>query len=149
MRDHIGPNAAGRQATRRVLAHTADTGIEATASGFAELIEEFATGMFALMALAEPCAPIREVRFEIESDTYEDLVVDTLAELLFRFETEDLLFCDVGAEMMGPTRVQVRAGGISTEEVELVGPPIKAVTYHDLQVIERDGGWYGRVYFDV
>ena len=45
--------------------------------------------------------------------------------------------------------VSVKADGLSVDAVESVGPPIKAVTYHDLVVAQRGDGWYGRVYFDV
>jgi SHS2 domain-containing protein len=38
---------------------------------------------------------------------------------------------------------------VPTKDVELTGPPIKAVTYHQLQVAETDEGWSATVYFDV
>jgi SHS2 domain-containing protein len=44
---------------------------------------------------------------------------------------------------------KVEVGGVPTSAVEPAGPPIKAVTYHDLVVERREGRWYGRVYFDV
>jgi SHS2 domain-containing protein len=52
---------------------------------------------------------------------------------------------------MGPDdlAVKVQAGGLLVDAVEPIGPPIKAVTYHELVVEQRDGVWYGRVYFDV
>lgn len=132
----------------RVLSHTADTGIEATAETLTALIEELAIGMFALMARAEPSSAERWITMRVEAGTVEDLVVDTLSELLYHSETKDLFFCDVRVEG-DATAVEVEAGAAPSHTVAPIGPPIKAVTYHDLMVVERDDGWYGRVYFDV
>jgi len=134
----------------RVLSHTADTGIEATADSIAALISELATGMFGLVAPMERGAAERWIEVRVESPTVEDLAVDTLSALLYHSEVEDLLFCDFEVEKEpGALAVTVKAGGLSAGVVESVGPPIKAVTYHKLVVKERDDGWYGRMYFDV
>ncbi|HEY4584735.1 MAG TPA: archease [Acidimicrobiia bacterium] len=134
----------------RVLAHTADTGIEATADSLASLIRELLLGMFGLEATIEPSAAQRWITLRVEAPTPEDLVVDTLSELLFHSEIEDLVFCDFRVEMdRDELAVSVEAGGVPVGAVEPEGPPIKAVTFHDLVAEERDGGWYARVYFDV
>lgn len=134
----------------RVLAHTADTGIEATADSLASLIRELLLGMFGLEAAIEPSAAQRWITLRVEAPTPEDLVVDTLSELLFHSEIEDLVFCDFRVEMdRDELAVSVEAGGVPVGAVEPEGPPIKAVTFHDLVAEERDGGWYARVYFDV
>ena len=132
-----------------VLSHTADTGIEATADTFPELLRELAAGMFGLMGRPDPCAPDRLVEAVVESASHEELVVDLLSELLYHAEVEDLFLCSFEVEATGPAGVRVRATGVANAGVELTGPPIKAVTYHDVMVSETDEGWYGRVYFDV
>jgi SHS2 domain-containing protein len=134
----------------RVLSHTADTGIEATGHTPAGLIEVLALGMFELMARCEPSADRRTLTFRVDARSIEDLVVDILSELLFRSETEDLAFCEFRVTLeAGMNAADVETVGIPVHEVEPTGPPIKAVTYHDLTVEQRDGLWYGRVYFDV
>jgi SHS2 domain-containing protein len=134
----------------RVLSHTADTGIEATADSLPALIGDLATGMFGLMAEVAPDSAERWIELRVESSTEEDLAVDALSALLYHSEVEDLLFCAFQVEKEPDAlALKVRAGGIPVEVVESSGPPIKAVTYHDLVVEERDGGWYGRMYFDV
>ncbi len=130
------------------LPHTADTGIEATAPTFAALVEELATGMFELMAEAD-CATGRASELEISSESNEDLVVDTLSELLYLSETGDLHFCRFTVTGGDGHSVHVRAMGVPMRDVEFSGPPIKAVTYHQLEVTESAHHWYGRVYFDV
>jgi SHS2 domain-containing protein len=132
-----------------VLAHTADTGIEATADTLAELVRELAGGMFALISPLDPALARTWVTVGVEADTLPDLVVDILSELLYQSEVGDLVFCDFQVEMGSNLAVIVAAGGIPVSEVDAAGPPIKAVTYHDLVVEKRDNDWYGRVYFDV
>ncbi len=143
------PNLALHLLPYTVLSHTADTGIEATADSLSDLVHDLATGMFGLMANLEPCRPHRLIEVSVEAASYEDLVVDVLSELLYRSEVEDLFLCDFEVEVTGPTSVHVRAGGVDAASVELTGPPIKAVTYHDITVSGTDHGWYARVYFDV
>lgn len=134
----------------RVLAHAADTGIEATADSIAGLIRELATGMFELKDPLERGAAERWIEVRVESPTVDDLAVDTLSVLLYHSEVEDLLFCAFEVEKEPEAlAIRVKAGGVPAAAVELVGPPIKAVTYHKLLIEERDDGWYGRMYFDV
>ncbi|MGH8944955.1 MAG: archease [Acidimicrobiia bacterium] len=132
-----------------VLSHTADTGIEARAGSLADLVADLAAGMFTL--IADPDCRTAEDRIElvVGAPTPEDLVVEVLSDLLYESEVRELWLCDFDVEPEGDLRIKVRARGVPLSEVELVGPPIKAVTYHLLTVIEDSGGWYGRVYFDV
>lgn len=133
----------------RILSHTADTGIEATADSLAGLIEEMMRAMFGLLASLPPGAAEQWINFAVEATTAEDLLVDTLSELLYRSEVDDLVFCDFQVRLDEGLKIEVEAGGVPTPAVEAEGPPFKAVTYHGLVVEERDGGWFARVYFDV
>lgn len=133
--------------SHRVLSHTADTGIEATAPSLAELIGELAKGMFSLIAVPERAAA-RWHTAGVEAATPEDLVVDLLSELLWLSEVEDVVFSDFRVEA-DHRAATVEAGGVPVADVAATGPPIKAVTYHQLVVEPRGDGWYGRVYFDV
>lgn len=131
------------------LPHTADTGIEASAPTFIALVEELATGMFELMATVDCPAVGTTVTADVEASTNEDLVVDTLSELLYLFETEDLHLCRFEVTAPGEGSLHVRAVGVPMADAEATGPPIKAVTYHELEISGTSEGWAGRVYFDV
>lgn len=132
-----------------VLSHTADTGLEATAATLDELLVELASGMFGLVAELEPCLPSAWLDVTAESASIEELAVDVLAELLAAAEIEDLVLCAFEVALGEEWSASVRAGGVPVAEVTPSGPPIKAVTYHDLVVEERSDGWFARVYFDV
>jgi len=134
----------------RVLPHTADTGVEAVADSLAALISELAGAMFGMMAEAV-CEGVETwIEIQVESPTVEDLAVDSLSALLYQSEVEDLFLCVFEVKQAADAfALTMRAGGVPTGTVDAVGPPIKAVTYHNLIVEKRDHGWYGRVYFDV
>jgi len=149
--DHgVGPGDHNALMPFCVLSHTADTGIEATANTLGDLIGELCAGMFGLIGSAEPTSAKKWVEVEVVAQGMEELVVDTLSELLYHSEVENLIFCAFRVST-GPKdfAVRVKAGGVLVGAVEPVGPPIKAVTYHDLVVEQRDDAWYCRVYFDV
>jgi len=133
----------------RILSHTADTGIEATAPTFAELVGELARAMFALMATVDPCPADHHLTMTVPAAPREELVVDALSELLYQAEVEDLILCDIKVEEAEDGSLRIEAAGVGTKEVELAGPPVKAVTYHALTAEPRDDGWFGRVILDV
>jgi SHS2 domain-containing protein len=133
----------------RVIEHTADAGVEASGGSFSELVEALATGMFSLIADIEGLPLEREVRVEVWSDTPADLVVDTLSELLWRSEVDRVVLGGFRVSADDAAHLEVIAHGASYDTVGLTGAPIKAVTYHDLEVGEDDDGWHARVYFDV
>lgn len=123
--------------------------MEATASTFPELVAELARGMFALMATVDPCPDDHPLEVTIPGGPREDMVFDALAELLYRAEVEDLILCDIESEELSDGTLRISARGVSTRSVELTGPPVKAVTYHDLTVKHAEGEWFGRVILDV
>jgi SHS2 domain-containing protein len=131
------------------LDHTADTGIVAYGAGLPELFENAAFGMFDLMFDLSELHTGRDHQVSVEADGLEELLVAWLEELLFRAESEGLAFLAFSVEELDEHRLSGVAKGVSSEGVELVGPPIKAVTYHDLEVTETESGWRARVIFDV
>jgi SHS2 domain-containing protein len=134
----------------QVLSHTADTGISATADSLASLIAALSQGMFELMVRCPTSGDPGDLTIDVDASSIQDLVVDTLSELLYRFERDDLAFHSFRVEADPDTlHATVWATGVELSEIEPVGPPIKAVTYHDLLVEHGDGEWRGRVYFDV
>lgn len=134
----------------RLLSHTADTGVEATGDTPGSMIAALATGMFESMVRSDPSHATTSLGVTVESPTLEDLVVDVLSELLYRCESEDLVFRDVKVQVDQDTkRATIAAAGVPISSTRPVGPPIKAVTYHRLEVTHDEAGWRGRVYFDV
>ncbi|HSR15136.1 MAG TPA: archease, partial [Gemmatimonadales bacterium] len=82
-------------------------------------------------------------------DTVEDLLVAWLGEILAAAEIEELVFSSFVVDRLEEGGVQGAAAGISSAGITLAGPPIKAVTYHDLAVVQTPQHWWARIIFDV
>jgi SHS2 domain-containing protein len=132
-----------------ILDHTADTGIEATAESLPALIEVLAAGMFSTVAAVDPCPEEPQLTVTAKGEDPEELVVAALSGLVCLGEIEDLHLCHVEVEEISNTAVRLSARGVPSRSVEMLGPPIKAVTLHDLAVARTKDAWYGRVYLDV
>ena len=132
-----------------VLSHTADTGVLVRGATEAGLFENAAFAMFDLMYGIAGRNGAERVEVEVAATTTEELLVDWLSDLLFEAETRDLALCAFKIETIEDGRATGWASGISSAELELVGPPIKAVTYHELAIEEHAAGLTARVVFDV
>ena len=132
-----------------MLPHLADTAIRAYGSTLPELFENAAYGMFDLMYDLAALRPERDRPVLAAGDAVEELLVDWLNELIFTSETEAIAFCHFQVARLEEGGVQGTAGGTPFERSPLRGPPVKAVTYHDLAVVEIPDGWWARLVFDV
>lgn len=132
--------------------HTADVGIEVEADEVAELFRRAAAGMMHLILerLPERSDESRELR--VSSADLAGLLRDWLRELLYWHESDG--FAAASADIR---TLDVGDGGDAVLEATVRGGPdeeppvreIKGVTLHGLTAERRDGGWYGKVVFDV
>ncbi len=133
-----------------LLDHTADSGVEIEGDSLDECLARAAAGMFAQM-WARPTAPASErvVGVELEADRPDELLVAWLQELLYRSEVDALCFYRFEVESDGG-RLSGRAIGVPLDpDLESVGPSVKAVTRHGLEMRRAGECWRGRVLFDV
>jgi SHS2 domain-containing protein len=132
------------------LEHTADKGIKAYGSSPKELFENAAFGMFSLMADLERYAPVKTREIEIEASDIESLLRTWLADLLYQFEVDRMLFVDFHVDHIEGDRLKSTARGLPfSDDIEWLGPSVKAVTLHDLYVRRTDDRWEAQVIFDV
>jgi SHS2 domain-containing protein len=133
----------------RILPHTADIGIAAGGASLEEAFENAAFAMFDLMFDLSAVEEAEECRVEAEGETPGELLVAWLSALLADAEMRGLALGRFRVEEIGGGRLRGSAAGMPSGALELRGPPVKAVTYHDLAVDEVPGGWEVRVIFDV
>lgn len=132
-----------------VIDHTADAAIIAYGETLADLFENAAYGLFDLtFDLASVSASISRP-ITAAGDAVEDLLVAWLSSLLAEAEIHGLAFAAFTVDRLEEGGVQGTASGAAAAGVELIGPPVKAVTYHDLAVAEVAEGWWARLVFDV
>lgn len=132
------------------LEHTADKGIKAYGSRPEELFENAAFGMFSLMADLEKYTPVETREFDVEASDIESLLRTWLAELLYQFEVDRMLFVDFHVDSIEGGKVRSTARGLPfSDDIEWLGPSVKAVTLCDLYVRRTDDRWEAQVIFDV
>jgi SHS2 domain-containing protein len=137
----------------RPLEHTADVGIEVEAATLDELFAAAARGLLDAMTELDrvELRLARDTRLEARSPDL--LLVDWLDELLFRFDAHHELLCEHAVNVTcddGTWRlVAVSRGEPFDPARHPLKVPVKAITYHGLEVKRSGEGWHARVIFDV
>jgi SHS2 domain-containing protein len=140
----------------RTIEHTADLGLEVEAPTLGELFLGGAHGMMGVLLGSEAGSLEGEVGaaagwrgLEVEAPDLEALFVGWLREILYIQITEELLFVAAELEELGETSLVARVGFAPPADASAVERELKGVTYHDLEVSRRGGGWFARVVFDL
>ena len=133
-----------------LMDHTADIGIIVYG---VELPETFSNAAYAMFDILTDIDRIKEkdrFNLQVSASDVEELLVTWLDELLYRYETERVIFKRFVIENMDETSLRAVAFGekldLLRHEVKL---EIKSVTYHQLKVEKTDDGWRAQVIFDV
>jgi SHS2 domain-containing protein len=134
----------------RLLAHTADIGLEVTASGREALFDVAARGLRALLFGGSPAAEVVRLQVHLEAADGAELLVVWLNEVLCLCEMTRLVPATFEiVELTETGLTAVITGEPFAAERHRVERVAKAVTYHQLVMEERDNGWYARVYIDL
>jgi len=126
--------------------HTADIAIRVRGRDLAELFANAAYGMACQMADPDEVPRTVERAIELEGYDAETLLVTWLNELLYLNERDGDVFIDFEMGQVTPTRLGALARG---------GPPprqtlqVKAATFNELEIVERDRGYETTIVFDV
>ena len=130
--------------------HTADIGIRARGATLAELFEQLARGLTALIAEDSVLQPREARAIRLSADDAESLLLAWLQELLFWFSTDRFLPVDYALEEVTPTSLRGTVRGERFDPVRHVqGREVKAITRHRLSVRREDSAWTGEVIVDI
>lgn len=135
----------------RFLEHTADTGVEVRARSLAECFARAAAGMFACFTRPlDRTAAGEVVEVEACADGIEELLVAWLDELLYQSEVRGLALHEFWVDEIAEHGVRGWARGPRFwSGAEVVGPGVKGVTRHGLEVRRIGDAWRARVIFDI
>lgn len=133
------------------LPHTADTGVAVDAPTFALCLARAAAGMFAgVLRPTSDQSPTSRIDLDVEADSRSELLVRWLEELLYRSDADELAFLEFEVRSSRLNGVRAAAWAVPFDgAVEQVGPMVKAVTRHGLDLRQDATGWHARIYFDV
>lgn len=130
--------------------HTADLGLRIRAKSLNELFAEAGKAMFSvLVENAEAIEPKEKTTVSIAGADREYLLFDWLKELLYRFEVEHRLFCRFDVTVGDTGLEAVLHGEVLDRSRHELGHEVKAITYHELRVVQENGGWLAEVIVDI
>lgn len=128
-----------------LIDHTGDIGVLARAPTLEELFAECARAMMDILADAGASAPAGTDSFPIPGAEPAEELRDFLSELLYRFSAERRIYVGFSA-----AKGSVSAGWVPYDSArQPLRTELKAVTYHQLEVVREGQDWRGRVIFDV
>jgi protein archease len=130
--------------------HTADLGLRATAPDLNALFAEMAACLVAAM-VEDPASvrPLKETRIELAGTDREFLLFDWLKELLLRFETDRMLFAAFDVQVSEAGLTATARGEPFDPARHLFAHEVKAITYHELKVVQDGDGWLAEVIVDI
>lgn len=138
---------SGHKAAFEEIEHTADRALRIYGSDLRQLLVNAAHGMNSLIVKksAATLTPV-EKSVELEAMDAEGLLVEWLSELAFWAETEMFVFSRFELHEVSTTRLKATIWGKRADQLE---KHIKAVTYHNLEIVQADDGLAATVVFDV
>ena len=120
--------------------HTADVGIIAYG---ADVNQAFANAARALFSLITELDDVEEVLYrdvELIAPDQESLLVEWLNELIYLFDTENIILKRFDISQLNNTRLKARSYGEKVDSSKhRLKTGVKAATYHMLKVDEGDG----------
>lgn len=133
--------------------HTGDVGVSLAGRTLDEL---FGSSALAFSDTVTPLTGIearRPEEVDVAAPELDLLLVDFLSELLYRFDTRGWLTREAQVEVRELDGGWELQGTLIGERHDPARHPIriliKAVTYHGLQVAQRDGTWTARIVLDI
>jgi SHS2 domain-containing protein len=123
-----------------ILDHTADAGIIAYGADIKEAFVNAAKGLFSLITELEDVNETSHRDIELNAPDRESLLVAWLNELIYLFDTDNILFKRFDISRLNGTRLQARSygerAGSSKHKLKM---GVKAATHHMLKIEENDG----------
>lgn len=129
------------------IEHTADRALIIYGRNLEELLLNAARGLNSLMGADEDLnsTPLTK-SIELAAMDAESLLVEWLSELAYWAEAEMLVFSKFDLQDVLPTQVNANIYGRRVNQFE---SHIKAVTYHNLEIVKTETGLTATVVFDV
>lgn len=133
---------------------TADIGLDFSGDTLEESFQAAAEGMFAIIfGPGEEIAASSQYTVNLRTTSREQLLIDWLSELIYRFDAEglvplayDLMITETDREWSLKATVGCREYNRSRDKAE---HEIKAVTYYKTEIKEEAGRFCGHVVFDL
>ena len=137
------------QGSFQFIDHTADVGMLVKADTLEGMFETAALGFTELITRVDSLKCLIQRQFKLQEEDIETLLVSWLQELLYLLDTEDLIFGRFQVNLKDLALEATAWGEVFDPAMHTMKTEIKAVTYHQLEVVEDDQGWKAQVIFDI
>ncbi|MBI4268006.1 MAG: archease [Chloroflexi bacterium] len=132
-----------------IMEHTADVGIIAYGDNLSELFANAAKGLFSLIAELDNIEEGMFRDMEVTAPDRESLLVTWLNELIYLFDTENIIFRKFDIVQLDEKHLKARSYGRKVNATKHeIKTGVKAATYHMLE-IKKTNGYQARVVFDI
>ena len=135
-----------------IFEHTADLGLRVTAPTLESLMADTARGLFEIIAgdLAQiRPRPDHVERFHIAGTAPIWLLFDWISELHAAFELRRMLFCEFDVTIDADGLHATAHGEPYDPARHVLAHEIKAITQHELSVVETAVGWEATLIVDI
>jgi len=134
----------------RFIDHTADIGVVVYGKTLTELFQNAAESFFSVLLKLKNIHEKESRSFSLDAPGLEELLVSWLNEFLYLFETQGLLFSRFEIKNLSKEHLEATAWGEKyVEGKHPIKRVIKAVTFHQLKIAEKNGRWQTQIIFDL
>ena len=132
------------------LEHTADMGIRVSGETFANLFKNAAHALMQIIIRDRPPAKTSLHRLSVTGEDPSDLMVRWLGEILYLFEGENKVVMDIKIDSITKSHLDatLHVTHFNPEQHEIL-TEIKAVTYHQIEVVRKKDGWQASIIVDL
>ena len=132
-----------------IVDHTADVGIIAYGADIRQAFANAAKALFSLITELENVEEALHRDIELTATDQESLLVEWLNELIYLFDTENVIFKRFDIVQLDRTQLKARIYGEKVDRAKHeIKTGVKAATYHMLKV-DKDDGCKVQVIFDI
>ena len=134
----------------KVLDHTADLGIEVRGKELKDLFANAALALTKLMLKVSKHGIANSRNLSITGEDLPDLMVRWLGEILYIFEVNGEILTGLKIGLVSDSRLEAKLDTRQYDpQMDELIYEIKAVTYHQISVLEKEDHWEARVIFDL
>jgi SHS2 domain-containing protein len=134
-----------------IIDHTADIGLRAFGSDLSQAFTNAARGMFSLITNIDTVYETVSRHVEVTASDREALLVEWLNELIYLFDSEQLLFSRFDIETLTATELKAHCfGEKANKSRHELKRGIKSATFHMVKIEARaDSEYRVQVIFDI
>jgi len=131
----------------RIINHTADIGIEVEGEDLEEIFFESYKGLYKIAGVEKGKKEGID-KIKIVADTYEELLIKFLNELIFYIYGEGK-YCDVKKIVIRKDKELKLEVEIEKYEIKKFEREVKAATYHNISIKKEKGKFTTKIIFDL